>query len=257
MKIGNNTLVIVAAGNSTRMGQLPKAASLINGVPNLYNLVRGCKPYFDKIYVASNEQNKELYEEILKDFDDISIVIPIESGRGCGDAILTILEDIRFNLNDDCVFCWGDTFFTKFEIFSELINFKSEAPLIIPSRYEQNPYAWFDICELDLNKNNHISKTIKKVNFKKRGDSSFKNLELHDQSLFKLNAQDMRMYLGEIKKVTWNGDRYLNNEMIFLDCVSYLYNCNNPAIAYKTEYDSFSYNTVQELDNINAILKNK
>lgn len=243
------TLVIIAAGNSSRMGQLPKAVSLVGGVPNLYNTVRGARRYFSKIYIASNEANRNLYEEVLMDFSNVE-VHAIKSGQGCGDAIWKVLTDKRFDLSDESILCWGDTYFPDDKIFKEMIDGKSlgsdGSPLLIGCKLETEPYAWFDF-DFD-------SPAIKAVRFRKRGEKC-DDKGWHDQSIFKVKVPEMRKHLTSIRNATYRDGSYITGEMVFLDSCFYLFLVNRPAEIVTLNSQSYSYNTQEELQEINKLLK--
>lgn len=238
-----NTLVIVAAGNSSRMLGMPKAILKIGGKPNLLNTIEKAYEFFDSIIIASNKTNKEIYEDIVKEQDKVQ-VIDIESGQGCGDAIWKILLDKRINLGRRPIICWGDTYFPDGEIFKEmLIKTDSEySPLLIGVNYETEPYAWFDLVE--------GTNLIKGVNFKKRGHIS-NGLVPHDMSIFRIDSTDMFNYLTIMHDVLWRDDSYLNGEMIFLDSVFLLNNDEFHARIVDLKNTSYSYNTEEELNSIN------
>jgi bifunctional N-acetylglucosamine-1-phosphate-uridyltransferase/glucosamine-1-phosphate-acetyltransferase GlmU-like protein len=240
-------LLIIAAGNSKRMGSLPKSVSLVNGKPNLYNTVELAKKYFDTIYIFSNEETKPLFKEVIYPFKKKCDIIPIKSGKGCGDAVLTALEVLGGEeYRGKSVVCWGDVYFETDEIFAELKDMENtDAPLLIPAKYEDDPYVWFYLKE--------DGAKIISSNFKKRGEVS--PTGHHDQSIFLIDNVKMYKTLKDIKKVLSKNDTYLHGEMIFLDSVNYLNNIEDHAMIYETKHPTKGYNTQSELDDINNFYK--
>jgi len=241
-------LLIIAAGNSKRMGSLPKTVSLVNGKPNLYNTVEKAKPYFDNIYIFSNLENKPLFKEVIYPFRKKCDVIHIESGKGCGDAVLQALEKLGGeNYKGKSVICWGDVYFETDDIFKEIQdNQHLNTPVLIPVRYEDDPYVWFYLKEDGI--------SVISSNFKKRGEVS--PTGHHDQSIFMIDNVGLYNALLSIKDVLYKNGTYLHGEMIFLDAVNYLNNTNNNAIIYETKYPTRGYNTQSELEDINNFYKN-
>lgn len=237
-----NTLIIIAAGNSSRMGSLPKAVLSVGGVPNLENTVQIGQAYFDKIYVVANNKTKNIYESVLKRYN--VTIFDIESGLGCGDAILKALTDKRINLEtDNILLCWGDTYFPTGRIFSEMIKSETKSNLSIGVKFEEDPYAWFETKE----------DKITGVRFKKRGHIS-RGLVPHDQSIFKVKKEIIED-LSIMKNVLWRENHYLQGEMIFLDLVFYLSNIKKPAVIVELTDRSYSYNTEEDLEKINTEIK--
>ncbi len=240
-------LYIIAAGNSSRMGFLPKAASIVNGKINLYNTVELAYSHFTKIVVVSNEENKKFYKEIIEDFSDKCEVTTIVSGLGCGHAIKETLDKFKdtYSINyEDCIICWGDTYFQSDELFKELIK-KEVKSLLIPVVKESNPYVWF--------KTN--SDEIRTAMFSKKAETCDEGL--HDQSIFKINIKKVRWALHEMHNVLFKNERYIDNEMIFLNICHYLWNNKTAANFYETKFKTLSFNTQNELKEINDFIKHK
>jgi len=241
-------LLIIAAGNSTRMDNLPKAVSLVHGKPNLYNTVEKAYKYYDKIYVSSNNHNYLLYKEVLEDFDDKVQVVSIYSGHGCGHAILNTINKIEtdneflFRIKHTSV-CWGDVYFENEYIFKELVENTDTNPIVIPVVFEKNPYVWFTTY-------NDTDNRIVNSMFSKRGESAVGGY--HDQSIFKIDVHKVAEALSQLNDFMYKRSNlnYLN-EIIFLDLVNYFFNIKDPCILYETKYQTKSYNTKEELQLIN------
>ena len=135
-------LMIVAAGNGTRMGDtnIPKILTKINGYPNLWNTLDKWRmvPSRGKTYLVVNNRNGHLIEQSINDyfkhveksypFLSHSIVedrehikiIKIESGLGDGHAVLTALHPLP--ISNFFFVVWGDAYFTSWNIFEDCID---------------------------------------------------------------------------------------------------------------------------------------
>ena len=236
-------LLIIAAGNATRMGNTPKAIALIDGKPNLLNTVEKARDYFDKIFVYSNDKYVSLYQKILKKEDKAEVIV-IESGKGCGHAVMMSLRTLHNSFKNDVTMCWGDVFIKDNKIFEEvqkqdLVNY----PLIIPSVIEDNPYVWFTMNE---NK-------AECARFSKNGEIIDKGY--HDQSVFRYSPMLVLGALETMNTVLNRCGEYSNGEMRFLDVVHYFHNIRYSPLIYETKYPTMGYNTETELKEINSHLK--
>jgi len=247
-------LLIIAAGNSTRMGELPKAVSLVHGTPNLYNTVDKAYRHYDKIFVSSNTKNFLLYREVLEEFDDKVQIVTINSGHGCGHAVLKTIEAIETDDKflesiEHTSVCWGDAYFETDRIFYEITKTGYSEPIVIPVIVEDNPYVWFETYDY------HKTKIANSM-FSKRGESTA--IGFHDQSIFKIDIQKVKNALTILDTFTYkvSTKSYLQ-EIIFLDLVNYFYNTNDSCRLYVTEHRTKAYNTKEELADINIKIKIK
>ena len=241
-----NSLIIIAAGEGSRMGYLPKAISLINGKPNLYNTVEKAYQYFDSIYICSLKKYETLYTEIVENFSDKCKVVTITSGWGCGDAVLEALHVIA-NVGETPIVMWGDLYVEDGLIFKELLDKKIDdnSAMIMPVVMEPNPYVWIE--------KHSFSNKIRRARFSKRGETI--SAGHHDQSMFKIDFTCVWDALTEMKNVLWKYDTYMpDGQLEFMDILHYLFNTGVPATFYETEFKTYSYNTHDELKNINEIL---
>lgn len=241
-----NTLLIIAAGEATRMGSFPKAISLIKGKPNLYNTVEKAYEYFDKIYVFSLDKYVSLYEEVIEPFADKCQVRWITSGKGCGDAVLMALKSIETFQLENLVVMWGDVYIVDKKIFEELLDKPMVSSMLFPVVLEKNPYVWFK------HQGNSDIILATTAMFSKREETV--NQGYHDQSIFRINTNHVTDALVTMKNVLWKNDNYMNGELQFLDIVHYLFNTRGIVQMYETEYVTMSYNTHGELLDINKRL---
>lgn len=242
----NRVLMIIAAGNGSRMGYLPKAISLVKGTPNLYNTVDKAYEQFDKIFIFTLEKYKGLFEEVVESFSDKCKVIDIISGYGCGDAVRTSMLSVKNELGTSFVMMWGDVYVSDGKIFEEILLNPSPSPLLIPTILENDPYVWFPKYE---------DRRVRAAMFKKRDETIEEGY--HDQSIFRLKKDEMFEVLNMMYVVNRKMNNYLHNELVFLDSVHVLFNIGKPAEIYVTNYETMGYNTHGELKNINKKLKGK
>jgi len=241
-------LLIIAAGNASRMGYLPKAASIINGKSNLTHTCEKAYDIFDKIIVFSNHKNHWLYTRILEPLKEKVEVVAIMSGMGCGDAVLKAFEyvgTVNASRQWEYTLCWGDTHFPNNQLLKEVAALSTtDSDLIVPVMQETDPYVWFDINKLD----------IIRAMFSKRGEK--RKVGFHDQSIFRVSFNLVYKLLA-MKDVYWRKDRYQYDELIFLDVCHYMYNTSAPAKIYITKNSTMSFNTETELNDINDLLLNR
>ena len=151
---------IIAAGNQSRFkSSTPKALTKINDTTLLDLNIKYMKKYCDKIYVVCSNKNKEYF----RNYD----IISINSGKGCGDAVLKALNKIKNDYN--CIIKWGDAYHND-GIYHHIM-YSNE--IIIPVKYEKQPYV-----QIISDKNNNI----KHINFSKYNDTITEGY--HDLSLF-------------------------------------------------------------------------
>jgi bifunctional N-acetylglucosamine-1-phosphate-uridyltransferase/glucosamine-1-phosphate-acetyltransferase GlmU-like protein len=247
-------LMIVAAGNGTRMGSvsIPKLLYPILKTCNLDRISKYCHNYVDKIFVVIRSQDKDIYINHLQYsiYKSIVHLIPIESGKGDGHAILTALDYMETNsitYDNDLVIMWGDCVLTSGEIISELITKSSTSPFIFPVKKELEPYVWFkpNFGELSY---------CTSANFSKRGEATDEGY--HDQSIFKIKANIIHGMLSTMHDVLYRNDNYItNNELNFLHLIHFLHNSGTYAKMYETDFKTYSFNTIIEAQNIELILK--
>ena len=236
------TLLIIAAGKASRMDYLPKAAQIVDGRPNLYNTIQNAYDYFEHIVVITSNEHHKLYSEIVEDFEDKCNVVSIKSGKGCGHAVL---ESLEFSSSAESVVCWGDTYFPNQDIFKFVSAADLNSDLVIPVVEEQDPYVWFESEDL----------AVKCARFSKNGEKTVKGY--HDQSIFLIDTLNVKRHLKTMHSVLDKQGDYYTNELIFLNICHYMWNIDRPAKIILVEFNSYSFNTHEELREINKRLKNE
>lgn len=227
--------IILSAGNQSRFkSPLPKALVKINGKVLLEENIQRMSKYCDEVFVICSFQN----EQFFKKYNHIAI----NSGKGSGDAVLKALIEInkkhKFSKDDTCFIIWGDCLIED-QIYKQVLDNYNNTGLI-PCVFEENPYV-----QLKETKNNKVIASFSKFN-------EAITAGFHDLSLFYFNCQNLLNYLLIFqKKIINKEDNYIHkhgNEMEFLDVF------NETEIEAKIleikDYKDFSFNTVEELENI-------
>ena len=221
--------LIIAAGNQTRFKtDIPKAIMPINNTTLLDINIKSMSKYTDKIYVVCSYNNKDY-------FDNYNTII-INSGKGCGDAVLKALENL--SNDNDCYIKWGDSLHLD-DIYN---NMNINSKMIIPVRYEKNPYV-----QIIVDKNNKIEKVL----FSKYGENITDGY--HDLSIFYANIGYLKRYLKEFadKILDKKTNLYIhkhNNELQFLDVF------NETEIECYVDIldgiNDYSFNTLEEFNKL-------
>lgn len=257
-----NTLVIIAAGLSSRMNGVPKHLCKINDVYNIVNTIEKSKYYFDEIFIVLNRKlsvdNKQLTEEILKEYKNVKLLY-IESGRGDADAILKAINRIESLRHNNCVICWGDAYFKNSQPFKDMLSTNldyCDSVLLAGVCLDKNPYAWFDVSKFMITKS-HFKKYDGEIDY-----------GIHDQSIFRINGNIFKIMLTTYANyLGYDGENYLNtdnNEMGLLNFITWVAdtykNTFNEYLAKPLniqEKNVYSFNTIEELDNLNKLIRNE
>lgn len=223
---------IICAGNQARFdSRIPKALVEYQEMPLLSHNIHNMEAFCDKIVVVCSVENY-FY------FNNYKGILAISSGRGCGDAVLTALNQFDFNEEDTCFIQWGDSL-QRPEIY-ECLKEKYTGTALIPCVVEEKPYV--QITETD---NHHVS-----VSFSKFNETTSKGY--HDLSVFYANAIELRNKLKEFSdKIKDDEGQYIhkhNNEMVFLDVFN---ETDIKADVYDMGvYEDFSFNTVEQFNKL-------
>jgi len=251
-------LVFVAAGNSTRMGGVPKALSLVDNVPIIINTIKLALPYYDRAYVVSNAQNKQLFEDAISSYSDKVSVFDIVSGQGDADAVLKAIKHIESIHPSpfDITFCWGDAFFVDESVFRGMMGNTFEAdikhPILVGCSIDEDPYAYFDICTEHGDLSGML---IQKSYFKKRDGAIA--LGMHDQCIFRANSKILKGTLLDYQKyLEFDGYHYCKaekDEMGLLNSFDFFASQHKyPVVRLLPSKKVYSFNTIEELNKINS-----
>lgn len=225
---------IIAAGKQSRFNsKIPKALSKVGNSTLLSLNVDNLNLFCDDVYVVCSKENLDYFKNLGYN------IIPIKSGKGCGDAVMKAL-DIKsklFNNLDTCFIQWGDSFQVK-ETYSKMIK-EYSSRVIIPCNLEKNPYVSVEQQGLNVN-----------VKFSKYGEYTGSE-GFHDLSVFYGNVKQILKSLHLFRNKIYKNNKYVHkhgNEMQFLD----VFNETglNAEILDMKGIKSYSFNTVEELNEI-------
>lgn len=240
-------LIIIAAGNGKRMGDIsvPKVLYPVNGIPNLKRILSAAESsgIFETVKIVIKESAVGVFTDYFKNNStelDIELT-PINSGYGDGHALMEALHgDDRGN----AIVMWGDAYIENGMIFKELSMYEGKcSSVIVPVFKEQNPYVTI-LADDDMN--------IIGADFSKLGEKHFEGL--HDQSVFMINKNSVLHTLKTMHDVQWKNGRYISEskELNFLHIMHFLHNRNIPAKCYITEYPTKSFNSIDEVKQIES-----
>lgn len=236
-------LIIVAAGNAKRMGNIsvPKALYPICGVPNIVNTISKCESFVNRIYIVCGLGTCGMFSLALKDFPNVEF-IEIKSGFGDGHAVLCALKSLNLN---DCVILWGDAYLPNSNLISELCSNENKPyhhnPMFIPAIWEPNPYVSFNVAMCG-------KKIIaKSALFSKYGEYVIEGY--HDQSMFRIHAPTIELMLDDMHNVLWKTDHYssISKELNLLNAVHHMYNRNMNVEIFATKNQVFGFNSIDEV----------
>ena len=231
-------LVIVAAGKGSRMkNSVPKALIEIAGVRNVDRTIALAKPHFENIYAVIS---KDAEWPEIKD----AHLVPIESGKGDGHAMLKFLNAV--DATERVCVVWGDAVFQDNSSFVQMIRDDSLIGCV-GVRIEENPYVNI--------KTNGLKVTH--AEFSKYGEISSSGN--HDQSIFIFNTIVLKNALRTIHETTWKGDKYIleGGELSLLHTFHYLNNIGFPMQIVHMDKETLSYNTPGELEAIRVYFSKK
>ncbi len=230
--------LVIAAGKQSRFdSDIPKAVMPINEQKtildiNLATLSTKC----DKSFVVCGKHNSKYFAQYNS--------IIIDSGKGCGDAVMQALAWLRvnYNLNDDdqVVLQWGDSIQFPEVITKMFAGSTNYIELVLPCKIERNPYVMLA----------QESSTTVSIRFSKYGEVPDGITGYHDQSIFLLNTPESvyEKMLEYAISISSNGN-YINehgNEFNFLDMCSFL----KSKIVDVGNYSALWFNTIEEFNKI-------
>lgn len=191
---------IFSAGKETRfISDKPKALSTIGGECLLDKNIEVLNKYCDKVFVVVSTTNRHFFSKYE--------TIVIDSGKGCGDAVMKALQYIGSNNNDMCFISWGDCVIQKEVVEKTLAGYNKSFDIIVPCVFEEKPYVSFSQMQGYID-----------VKFKKYGEIC--KCGYHDFGLFYGVCSNILEYLELFSKKIKKEDGYKHkhgNEMQFLD----------------------------------------
>lgn len=218
--------LIIAAGKQTRFSmELPKALVPIKDGKSLLELnILQLKNYCEKIYITCSKENINFFKKELSKIKLSNIfLIEIESGLGCGDAVLKTLRwlnkhysQLNKSEKSSVIMIWGDSIQTNQDVFNSIksMDFKGY-DIGVPAQIENKPYVKF----------NETNLMIDEVLFSKY--DTIASSGYHDFSIFHFKLKPVLKFLEKMrKKFTDKSDNsftYLcrKNQLIFLDIFNF------------------------------------
>ena len=187
-------------------------------------------PYANNIFICGNNYYKSSFIEFEKSVKYQNVIFlyfdSIDNSqsypKGNGETIFQLLNSINY-LTDKLFIMWGDIIISDNKIFEEMYSKQYNNDFLIPTKYEETPYAYLII---DNDK-------VTRMEYKKNINIDF---GYHDQCIF----------LCDKNKIKHELDFLINqdyDELNFLDIIPYLENIE----FYETIYPLKSFNTINEL----------
>ena len=225
--------LIISAGKQSRFeSETPKALMSYGNCTLLDINIANMKVTCDEVYVVVSKENQQWFDGYHK--------LVIESGNGCGDAVMRALSQLELD-DDDTVFIqWGDCFH-KLNIYQELRN-RYVDKWLIPCVKESSPYVQIIPYE-----HNQIE-----VRFSKYDEPITEGY--HDLSLFYGNAKEMLHNLTNFANGTLSyepGTLYKHkhgNELQFLDVFNETF-LRGEVIEFQ-DYEDNSFNTLAQFNEL-------
>lgn len=225
--------LIISAGKQSRFeSDIPKALMSYGNYTLLDINIANMKQTCDEVFVVVSKENQQWFEGYPK--------LVIESGNGCGDAVMRALLQLELD-DDDTVFIqWGDCFHTA-NIYQKLRNSYVDTWLI-PCVKEEKPYVQIEPITSD-------QVTVK---FSKYGEPITEGY--HDLSLFYGNAKEMLYHLQLFANshLSMNAETLYQhkhgNELQFLDVFNETF--LRASIVELTNYEDNSFNTLAQFQEL-------
>ena len=247
--------IIPCAGKGSRMDVRlgPKALRRINGICSLDSIIQSISAFVREVMIIidSSEASIRAFNKFLtaSNFPEVNIkLIPIEGGKGDGDAIFHGINSIENKHTANILIVWGDVFIhnPKFikkclDIFS---NINEEIKFFIPTFTAVKPYVAFE---------RDFEGYAKKVFFKRKNEV-FDFVE-QDLCPFFLQQEFFLKYAGLFRKEYLNDSgeyKTYNNEFNLLEFINYLFKQKQKVLASNMGKRDFvsSFNSEAELKEI-------
>ena len=224
---------IIVGGINKRMNiDYPKCLIEVDNEIVLMKIIDNIICYANNIFICGNNYYKKSFiefEKLLKHYNNITFLYfnSINNSKtypkGNGETIFQLLNKISY-LTDKLFIMWGDIIISDNKIFEEMYNNQYNNDFLIPTKYEQHPYAYLII---------DYKNKVKNIEYKKNIDIDY---GYHDQCIFLCDKNKIKENL----EILINQDY---DECNFLDIVKHLDNVSY----FETNYPLKSFNTINEL----------
>lgn len=220
--------IIVSAGKETRFkGDKPKTLSLYKGKSFLERNYETLIPLCDRIVVVASHENKDWFNG----YD----TIVINSGHGCGDAVMKALTSMNVTVEDECFIVWGDCLCEQARVLSFFGEGEKDR-IFVPCVWEERPYV-----SINMNEDGLLD-----VRFSKYGE--VEGPGFHDLGFFYGNCKLILDKLKEFaQKILVKGEykHKHGNEMQFLDIFN---ETKVKGVVMPMSCKSISFNSLEELN---------
>jgi 2-phospho-L-lactate transferase/gluconeogenesis factor (CofD/UPF0052 family)/choline kinase len=222
---------IIVGGINKRMNvDYPKCLIEVDNELVLTKIINHIMPYANNIFICGNNYYKNSFIEFETSNHYQNVIFlyfnSIDNSqsypKGNGETIFQLLNSIHY-LTDKLFIMWGDIIISDNKIFEEMYSNQYNNDFLIPTRYEENPYAYLII---DDNK-------VTRMEYKKNINVDF---GYHDQCIFLCDKNKIKHELQFLIKQDYD-------ELNFLDIIPYVGNID----FYETNYPLRSFNTINEL----------
>ena len=222
--------ISVGGINSRMKINSPKCLFEYKGKIILEEILQKIEKYANNIYVCANVKYEFFFKEFEKKikFKTVKFLYmksldeSQDYPKGNGETIYQLLK--KENITNKLFVLWGDIIISNNLIFEEMYNLDYDCNLLIPTIYEQDPYAYLNIN--DANKViNFAYKKYKPIDY-----------GYHDQCIFLFDTKILLNKLEIIRHKEYN-------ELNLLDVVEYFDNIKY----YETDFRVDSFNTLEEL----------
>ena len=244
-------ICIIAGGINERMGvKYPKCLVKVDGKVVLTDILEKIRPYANNIYVCCNNYYKDDFQKTERSesesetewnviYDNIKFLYfdSVDKSqsypKGNGETLYQLLESI--NITEKAFVIWSDIIINDARIFEEMYNLQYGNDFLIPTVYEEDPYAYLIINKGTRTGAKTVAKTGSVAGFGYRRDAPVE-MGFHDQCIFLVNTSIVKDKLG--KKI---GSEY--SELNFLDIVNDI----EKVAYYETRYPLKSFNTFNDI----------
>lgn len=225
--------LIISAGKQSRFESATPKALMSYGNCTLLDInISNMKVTCDEVYVVVSKENQHWFDGYPK--------IVIESGNGCGDAVMRALAQLELNEDDTVFIQWGDCFHTL-HIYQDLRN-RYVDTWLIPCVKEEKPYVQIE----------PISFNRVVVRFSKYNEPITSGY--HDLSLFYGNAKEMLYHLQQFANHSLSQNKETlyqhkhGNELQFLDVFNETF--LRAQVVELTDYEDNSFNTLAQFQEL-------
>ena len=230
---------IIAAGKQSRFGEeTPKALMPYGDGTILDTNIKVMKHFVDEIKIIVNKDNKKFFSK----YEDM--LVTIESGYGCGDAVMKALNSIHANINDTGFIIWGDSIQDDPNIYDKCLTakkYEEQIDLVVPVQFEEKPYVKI-CCDVD-----NIITVAQFSKYNEVDGPGYHDLSIfYSPSLLFVSAALNSLYMNRWNEQEKKYDSFHSNELVFLDLFNYYESGITGKIVKINNAKNMSFNTLEE-----------